>query len=68
MYYRWHGTTDYHSEHYSEHYSEMPNSAATCPSYMPNVVLNEVLSHTATMLIPHIMKPYETSLWRSNDL
>ena len=29
---------------------------------------NTIPSHTATMLIPHIMKPYDISLWRSNDL
>jgi len=35
---------------------------------MPSTIPDQIPSHTATMPIPHIMKPYEISLWRSNDL
>jgi len=35
---------------------------------MPNTIPNQIPSHTATMPIPHISKPYEISLWQSNDL
>jgi len=63
------------SEYDAEHYSEIPNEASTCPSY--NAEYNPewdpdsasvILSHTATMPLPHIVKPYEISPWRSNDL
>ena len=35
---------------------------------MPNTNPNLIPSRTAPMPIPHIMKPYEISLWRSNGL
>jgi len=67
--YRRHVSTEYDTEHYSDQYSAIPNYAATCPSshaeYNPDSA-SVISSHTATMPIMNIMKPYDISLWRSN--
>jgi len=71
MYCRRSRSSEYDTDHYSEHYSEIPNHAPTCPNYNAEYdpdSTSVIPSHTATMLLPHIMTPYEISLWRSNDL
>jgi len=69
--YQLHGSAEYDTEHYSvqysEHYSEMPNYTAGYLSYIPNMTPNQFLSHTAAMLILYIVRPYESSLWWSNN-
>jgi len=73
--YRRHSSTKYDTEQYFEHYSKMPEETATCPGYNAEYNLESdpdlasvITSHTATMPIPHIMKPYEVNFWRSNDI
>lgn len=67
-----HGSTMYDMEHNSkpstEHYSELPYYTGTCLNYTAEYdpdSASVLPSLTVAMLLPHIMKPYEISLWRS---